>query len=90
MRRTVKSVVRELDAADVTGYSDNEKTGGAEGTLYKNFFGTWSLGPVLVRNPCLMREVLRRLLGEDSRECDYALEQEALDRVLREIRKSAR
>lgn len=25
MRRKVKSVVRELDAADVTGYSDNEK-----------------------------------------------------------------
>ena len=72
------------------GYSDNERTGGTEGTLYRNFFGTWSLGPVLVRNPCLMREVLRRLLGEDYRDGDYSLEQEALDRVLREIRKSAR
>lgn len=72
------------------GYSDNEKAGGVEGTLYKNFFGTWSLGPVLVRNPFLMQEVLRRLLREDYCEGDYSLEKEALDRVLHDVRESAR
>ncbi len=72
------------------GYSDNEKTGGTEGTLCKNFFGTWSLGPMLVRNPVMMREILRRLLGEDYRDGDYSLEQEALDRVLHDIHESAK
>ncbi|HPR39899.1 MAG TPA: hypothetical protein PKY19_04530 [Oscillospiraceae bacterium] len=72
------------------GYSDNEKIGGVEGTLCKNFFGTWSLGPVLIRNPVMMREILRRLLGEDYLEGDYSLEQEALDRVLLEVRESVK
>ena len=56
-----------------------------EGTQYKNFFGTWCMGPILARNPVLMREILRRLLGSRYRECDYSLEQKALDLVVSEF-----
>lgn len=70
-----------------TGFGDGKEPDGKEGTLYRNFFATWSMGPVLVRNPSLMREVLKRLLGEDYRECDFTLEQKALDLVLQEFKK---
>ncbi len=68
------------------GFGDGESPDGLEGTLYRNFFGTWAMGPALVRNPSLMRELLRRLLGEDYRECDYSLEQKALDLVIEEFK----
>lgn len=71
-----------------TGYGDGEKCNGTEGTLYKNFFGTWSMGPALIRNPVLMREILKRLLGEDYRDCDFSLEQHALDLVLKEFKEN--
>ena len=67
-----------------TGFGDGETADGTEGTLYKNFIGTWSMGPVLVRNPGLMKEVLRRL-GIDPNACDFSLEEQALELVLREM-----
>ena len=71
----------------VTGFCDGQAQTGKEGTLYKNFFATWSMGPALVRNPALMCEILKRLLGEDYKECDYTLEEKALELVLAEFQK---
>ncbi|MBR5783192.1 MAG: hypothetical protein IKY33_03090 [Clostridia bacterium] len=71
----------------IDGFSNGKTPDGKEGTLYKNFFATWSMGPVLSRNPALMREILKRLLKEDYKECDYTLEQQALELVLAEFKK---
>lgn len=71
----------------ITGFGDGEQPDGKEGTLYRNFFATWSMGPVLARNPSLTKELLRRLLGDDYRECDFSLEQRALDLVVAEFTK---
>lgn len=70
----------------ITGFGDGQEPDGREGTLYHNFFATWSMGPALVRNPSLMREILKRLLGEDYGECDDLLEQKALELVLAEFK----
>ena len=70
----------------ISGVSDDTTQNHAEGTLYKNYFGTWAMGPVLARNPVLMREILRRLLGEDYRELDFSLEEQALSMVLSEFK----
>lgn len=66
------------------GFSDGENDEGCEGTLYKNFIATWSMGPVLVRNPGLMKEVLSRL-GIDHSSCDFTLEEKAAALVLAEF-----
>ncbi len=71
------------------GFSDGEGEEGCEGTLYKNFFGTWAMGPVLVRNPGLMKELLRRL-GVDPAACDFSLEEKALELVLAEFKQEAK
>lgn len=57
-----------------------------EGTLYKNFFGTWQLGPVLVKNPLVLKEVLSRLLGEDYRDFDTFAEELALKQTINDIK----
>lgn len=67
------------------GFHDGEFSEGKEGTHYKNFYGTWCMGPILARNPSMMKEILRRLLGDEYRECDFSLEQSALDSVLIEF-----
>ena len=69
---------------DAKGFGDGEKEDGCEGTLYKNFFATWAMGPVLVRNPGLMKELLRRL-GIALASCDFSLEEKALELVLAEF-----
>lgn len=69
----------------VSGASDGEKPDGWEGTLYRNFFGTWQMGPVLVRVPWLLKEVLKRLLGQDFVPYDDSLEKKALDKTLKEF-----
>jgi len=70
---------------DCVGFGDGEEADGKEGTLYKNFFATWAMGPVLVRNPGLMQEILRRL-GLDANKCDFSLEERALELVLAEFK----
>lgn len=69
----------------ITGFGDGAQPDGKEGTLYNNFFATWSMGPVLIRNPSLMKELLTRLLGEEANACDFSLEQRALDLVVAEF-----
>lgn len=72
----------------ITGFSDGKTSGGTEGTHYKNFYGTWSMGPVLVRNPSFMKEILKQLIGDDYKACDFSLEQQALDLVLTEFKEN--
>lgn len=71
----------------VQGPGDGAQPDGAEGTLYRNFFGTWQMGPLLARNPGFLREILRRLLGpEAALDYDDALEQKALELTLKEFK----
>lgn len=57
--------------------SGKGSVGEGEGCRYKNLFATWCLGPVLARNPIMMKEVLHCVLGEDYRETDFSLEEKA-------------
>ncbi len=56
-----------------------------EGERCKNLFATWALGPVLVRNPLMMKEVLHCVLGEDYRETDFSLEEKAVKMLISEL-----
>lgn len=67
------------------GAGDNEAPAQSEGNLLHHFFGTWQLGPVLVKNPHLLCEVLRWLTGDAYQQPDCALEQKALDLTLAEL-----
>ena len=69
------------------GLSDGRDPDGFEGTLYKNFFGTWQMGPLLARNPSILKEILKRMLKEDYQEIDTSLEEMALQRTLDEFNK---
>lgn len=59
--------------------------GEGEGIRIKNLFATWCLGPVLVRNPIMMQEILHCVLGEDYRETDFSLEGKAVKKILEEL-----
>ncbi|MEG1761790.1 MAG: hypothetical protein RR251_07775 [Hydrogenoanaerobacterium sp.] len=68
-----------------SGAGDNETETEHEGNLYCSFFGTWQLGPVLVKNPHMLNEVLQRIAGECYIKPDTELEQKALERTLAEF-----
>ena len=59
--------------------------GEVEGTIYKNFFGTFALGPVLAKNPNLLKTVLEILLDKTDIELDDELMLEAQARTLKEF-----
>jgi hypothetical protein len=42
-----------------TGYSPNVQE---EGILYKNFYGTYLIGPILVRNPEFVKYIIKKLV----------------------------
>ena len=65
--------------------SGKGSVGEGEGCRYKNLFATWCLGPVLVRNPLMMKEVLHCVLGEDYRETDFSLEEKAVKMTIEEL-----
>lgn len=56
-----------------------------EGRIKNNFYGTWMLGPVLVKNPDFAKMFLKKLLGEDFVEYDDALERKALKFTVEEF-----
>lgn len=58
-----------------------------EGLHYKNLFASWSLGPLLARNPVMMREVLKTVLKEDYKETDFSLEEKAVGMIISELMK---
>ena len=68
------------------GMTDSKEGTKEEGTLYKNFFGTWQLGPILLRNPALLREFLHRLLGNDYVEIDTTYADKALELTLADLK----
>lgn len=43
----------------------NEANCSGEGVYDKNFFGTHLTGPILMKNPAMLRELLRRLTGQN-------------------------
>lgn len=72
------------------GAGDSESDGGGEesiheGNLYRNFFGSWQLGPLLVKNPEILKELLRRLVGEAFLDWNTTAEELALKLTLNEI-----
>ncbi|MBQ1238311.1 MAG: hypothetical protein IIX70_08535 [Oscillospiraceae bacterium] len=69
------------------GAGDGEgESADKEGSLYKNFFGTWQMGPVLVKNPSLLKELLRRLAGEDYKDFSCQAQELALRLTLVEMK----
>lgn len=56
-----------------------------EGHHIHNLYATWCLGPVLVRNPLMMREVLKKVLGDRYKETDMSLEEKAVNMVISEM-----
>lgn len=66
------------------GKNEKGALGMTEGVHYKNVFATWCLGPVLVRNPVMMKKILQDTLGDDYRETDFSLEEKAAELLLQE------
>ncbi len=71
----------------VMGVGDDESGSTHEGNRYKNLFATWLVGPILVKNPPLLRQVLKILAGEQYREPNLTLQQKALRLTLDEFHK---
>ncbi len=66
-----------------SGKQTYDKT--TDGARKMNFFATELLGPVLVRNPELLRELLILIAGEPLPPYDDSLEVEASKRILKEL-----
>jgi len=60
------------------------KIGDKIGLRCNNFFSTWLLGPLLVRNPDLLCWLLRIITGKEVT-CDDALERSAYEALMREL-----
>ena len=58
-----------------------------EGYRYKNLFGTHIIGPVLVKNPEFMKEIVRMLCIEAYKDISYPYEEEAYKTTLQELKK---
>lgn len=57
----------------------NEEKNGAEGVYDGNFFGTHLTGPILMKNPALLKEILCRLTGESDPSVNIPYLQQAYD-----------
>lgn len=71
--------------AIITGYGDGNSDIVFEGTHYRNFFGTWLLGPLLVKNPGFLKMILKELLKDDYRDIDVTFLDKAHDRTIADI-----
>lgn len=71
------------------GAGESNQPGEWEGNLCRNLFATWQLGPVLVKNPHLTREILSRLLPGQRLEYDDSLAVEAWKRTVEEFPSAA-
>ncbi|MBQ1307075.1 MAG: hypothetical protein IIY56_02865 [Erysipelotrichaceae bacterium] len=58
-----------------------------EGYHYKNLYGTHIIGPVLVKNPEFMKEIVRMFCTEVYQDIPYPYEEEAYRTTLRELKK---
>lgn len=64
------------------GASDAAEPGVGEGNAIGNVFSTWLLGPVLCKNPHLVREVIARLCPDAPQNYDDTLAMEAWRRTI--------
>lgn len=67
------------------GASDGKDFSGYEGNVYKQYLGTWQLGPIMVKNPELLSFLLSRMCPNAKQEFDDSLEKTALDLTLMEM-----
>lgn len=58
-----------------------------EGYRYRNLFGTHVIGPVLVKNPAFLKEIIKLLTKDKYKEFECPLEQEAYQNTLQELKK---
>lgn len=63
----------------------SENIGKKEGMIYKNFIRTWALGPVLVKNPFMLKYILEKMLSEDTIELEDSLLNIAHEKTLAEF-----
>ncbi len=75
----------EIPFVRITGSGKQPYEPKTDGARKKNFFATELLGPVLVRNPALLRELLILIAGESLPPYDDSLETEAARRILKEL-----
>ena len=69
-----ESKEKELFTVEVgTGYEPNKKK---EGIRHNNFYGTYLLGPILVRNPYFLNYIIKNLL--DSKKIKYVEKEEGI------------
>lgn len=59
-----------------------------EGHLKKGVYATWALGPIMLRNPVMMREILKKVLKNEYKETDLSLEEKAVELTLSELEKN--
>ncbi|HOP11970.1 MAG TPA: hypothetical protein PK629_10810 [Oscillospiraceae bacterium] len=69
----------------ITGSGKQTYNQTTDGARLKNFFATELLGPVLVRNPELLRRMLTLIAGEPLPPYDDSLETEAAARISKEL-----
>jgi len=68
-----------------SGLGDSLGSTPFEGNHYHNYFGTWLLGPILVKNPALLANILT-LMTDQQLSLDNALEQKAHDLTMHEFK----
>ncbi|MBR0385337.1 MAG: hypothetical protein IJI05_02160 [Erysipelotrichaceae bacterium] len=67
------------------GYNNAETSN--EGWHTHNYFGTWMLGPLLVKNPLLLEEMLKILLKEEYQKTELPYLLEAYDQTIADMHK---
>ena len=67
------------------GLGDGKDASAHEGTRYKNFFGSWQLGPFLARNPEVLSYLIKKLTGLEELSLDLSCEKLALEATLKEF-----
>ena len=63
-------------------YLDNKY----EGYHVDNFYGTHIIGPILVKNPCLMNHIVSKLLKRDLKAIDYPYEEDSYEVTLNALK----
>ena len=64
----------------------NEAEKGPEGICEKNFFGTHLTGPILTKNPSMLREITKRLIGKADPQITIPYMQQAYETTSRALK----
>ncbi len=67
------------------GAGDTQEQCEYEGNFYRQYFGTWQMGPIMVKNPQLLRFLLARICPGVPQNFDDKLEKKALELTLTEL-----